>query len=47
MSASVSPNADTPALPPDVLSNVLSLLDISLRERVQLQLVCRAFRDAY
>ncbi len=47
MSASVSPSADTPALPPDVLSNVLSLLDISLRERCQLQLVCRAFRDAY
>jgi len=49
MSASLIPSAHTPALPPDImmLSNVLSLLDISLRERYQLQLVCSAFRDAY
>ena len=36
---------ETPALPKDVISNVLRFLDVSLRERCQLQLVCRSFRD--
>ncbi len=36
----------TPALPQDVLCIVLAFLDISLRARCQLQLVCRSFRDA-
>ena len=36
---------ETPALPQDLLCKVLALLDISLRERCQLQLVCRSFRD--
>ena len=35
-----------PALPQDVVGNVLGHLDVSLRERCQLQLVCRSFREA-
>ena len=37
---------DTPALPKDVICNVLRFLDISLQEMCQLQIVCRSFRDA-
>ena len=48
MSGSADPKRvpETPALPHDVLCIVLAFLDISLRERCQLQLVCRSFRDA-
>ena len=35
-----------PELPQDVLASMLASLDISLREKCQLQLVCRSFRDA-
>ena len=47
MSVSTDPDVpETPALPKDVISNVLRFLDISLREKSQLQLVCRSFCDA-
>ena len=46
MSGSADPAvSETPALPQDLLCRVLVLLDTSLRERCQLQLVCRSFRD--
>ena len=47
MSERVILHSDTSALPRDARSNVLPLLDIFLRERCQLQLFCRALRDAY
>ncbi len=48
MSGSVKPTSHgTPALPQDVVARVLEFLDVSLRKKCQLQLVCRSFRDAF